>query len=129
MNLENTKIVSIDKIISPKELKTLLSPNEETKNNIIKWRADIENIIKGVDNRLIVVIGPCSIHDPIGALDYASRLKVLHEVFQDKLFIIMRVYFEKPRTTVGWKGLINDPNLDGSFDEIDIHNHYRMNVE
>ena len=116
MNLENTKIVSIDKIISPKELKTLLSPNEETKNNIIKWRADIENIIKGIDNRLIVVIGPCSIHDPIGALDYASRLKVLHEVFQDKLFIIMRVYFEKPRTTVGWKGLINDPNLDGSFD-------------
>ena len=115
MNLENTKIVSIDKIISPKELKTLLSLNEETKNNIIKWRNEIDNIIKGVDDRLIVVIGPCSIHDPIGALDYASKLKVLRELFQDKLFIIMRVYFEKPRTTVGWKGLINDPDLDGSF--------------
>jgi len=115
MNLENTKIISIDKIISPKELKTILPLDTETKNNIIKWRNEIDDIIKGKNNKLIVVIGPCSIHDPIGALDYASKLKILCELFQDKLFIIMRVYFEKPRTTVGWKGLINDPDLDGSY--------------
>jgi len=77
-------------------------------------RQDIHRILHGADNRLLVIIGPCSIHDPNAALDYAQKLKVERERFQADLLIVMRVYFEKPRTTVGWKGLINDPRLDGS---------------
>ena len=75
-----------------------------------------EAILRGEDDRLLVVIGPCSIHDPSAALEYGSRLKPLMERFSEDLHIVMRVYFEKPRTTVGWKGLINDPHLDNSFD-------------
>jgi 3-deoxy-7-phosphoheptulonate synthase len=78
-------------------------------------RKSIQDIMHGRDDRLLVVIGPCSIHDPAAALDYARRLKAQRERFKDTLEIVMRVYFEKPRTTVGWKGLINDPYLDGSF--------------
>src|SRR5215475_8547321 len=79
-------------------------------------RARLHEIIQREDDRLAVVIGPCSIHDVSSAVEYASRLVQQHERLADTLEIIMRVYFEKPRTTVGWKGLINDPNLDGSFD-------------
>jgi 3-deoxy-7-phosphoheptulonate synthase len=79
-------------------------------------RNAIHAILNGTDDRLLVVVGPCSIHDPIAAVDYAERLTTLREHLADRLEIVMRVYFEKPRTTVGWKGLINDPNLDGSFD-------------
>ena len=78
-------------------------------------RRNVHNIMKGKDDRLLVVIGPCSIHDPAAALDYARRLKPLRDHYADALEIVMRVYFEKPRTTVGWKGLINDPYLDESF--------------
>uniref|UniRef100_A0A6B2L8L2 3-deoxy-7-phosphoheptulonate synthase n=1 Tax=Arcella intermedia TaxID=1963864 RepID=A0A6B2L8L2_9EUKA len=78
-------------------------------------RIQSENIIKKTDDRLLVVVGPCSIHDPVAALDYGKRLKVLLDELKDDLLIIMRVYFEKPRTTVGWKGLINDPDLNGTF--------------
>ncbi|MCH2242031.1 MAG: 3-deoxy-7-phosphoheptulonate synthase [Aquabacterium sp.] len=78
-------------------------------------RERIRRILRGQDDRLLVVIGPCSIHDPTAALDYAKRLKDLRETYKDTLEVVMRVYFEKPRTTVGWKGLINDPYLDGSF--------------
>src|SRR5690606_30738257 len=81
-------------------------------------RRAVHDMLEGTDDRLTVVIGPCSIHDPIAALDYAARLADLRRQMRGSLEIIMRVYFEKPRTTVGWKGLINDPNLDGSF-EID----------
>lgn len=116
MNIENTNITSINPIITPIELKNQLPLLNEGKINIIKWRKEIDDIIKGKDDRLIVIIGPCSIHDPDGAIDYAEKLKELRIKFQEKLFIVMRVYFEKPRTTVGWKGLINDPDLDGSFD-------------
>ena len=83
---------------------------------IANTRRRIHDIMSGKDDRLLVVIGPCSIHDPVAALDYARRLKPLREQYKDTLEIVMRVYFEKPRTTVGWKGLINDPALDGSFD-------------
>ena len=75
----------------------------------------VRDILDRKDHRLIVVIGPCSIHDPIAAMDYARRLKTLAEEVSDCLYIVMRVYFEKPRTTVGWKGLINDPYLNDSF--------------
>ncbi|RWB43221.1 MAG: 3-deoxy-7-phosphoheptulonate synthase, partial [Mesorhizobium sp.] len=78
-------------------------------------RNAIHSILTGTDDRLVVVVGPCSIHDPAAAVDYASRLAALRESLSDRLEIVMRVYFEKPRTTVGWKGLINDPDLDGSF--------------
>jgi 3-deoxy-7-phosphoheptulonate synthase len=79
-------------------------------------RNAIHAILSGADDRLLVVVGPCSVHDPIAAVDYAERLAALRERLSDRLEIVMRVYFEKPRTTVGWKGLINDPDLDGSFD-------------
>ena len=82
---------------------------------ITDTRGAIQNIMAGKDDRLLVIIGPCSIHDPVAALDYARRLKVARETYKDTLEIVMRVYFEKPRTTVGWKGLINDPYLDESF--------------
>ena len=85
-------------------------------NLVSNTRQSAEKIIYGRDDRLIVVVGPCSIHDPKAALEYATRLKPLINHFQDELLLIMRVYFEKPRTTVGWKGLINDPKLDGSFE-------------
>ena len=82
---------------------------------ITQTRKSIHNILHGKDDRLLVVIGPCSIHDPAAALDYARRLKPLRDKYADSLEIVMRVYFEKPRTTVGWKGLINDPYLDESY--------------
>ncbi len=78
-------------------------------------RKNIQRIMRNQDDRLLVVVGPCSIHDPQAALDYARRLADVREQYQDTLEIVMRVYFEKPRTTVGWKGLINDPYLDGSY--------------
>ncbi|HNP55758.1 MAG TPA: 3-deoxy-7-phosphoheptulonate synthase [Gordonia sp. (in: high G+C Gram-positive bacteria)] len=79
-------------------------------------REEIAAILTGADDRLLVVVGPCSIHDPVAAIDYARRLAPLAREYSDRLKIVMRVYFEKPRTTVGWKGLINDPGMDGSFD-------------
>src|SRR4051812_27980396 len=83
---------------------------------VMAARNAIHAILNGQDDRLLVVVGPCSVHDPRAALDYAERLASLREELADQLEIVMRVYFEKPRTTVGWKGLINDPDLDGSFD-------------
>ena len=79
-------------------------------------RADTINILNGDDDRLIVVVGPCSVHDPEAAMDYARRLAAKADELRDDLHIVMRVYFEKPRTTLGWKGLLNDPHLDGTFD-------------
>ena len=89
--------------------------NTPVEGLISQTRKNIHNIMAGDDDRLLVIIGPCSIHDPAAALDYARRLKVVREQYKDTLEIVMRVYFEKPRTTVGWKGLINDPYLDGSY--------------
>jgi 3-deoxy-7-phosphoheptulonate synthase len=105
----------IENLVSPEELATQIPLNDETANFIIQSRRDIEAIINGDDNRLLVIIGPCSIHDTTAAIDYAKKLKVLHHKYRDDLLIMMRVYFEKPRTTVGWKGLISDPDLDKSF--------------
>jgi 3-deoxy-7-phosphoheptulonate synthase len=89
--------------------------NTPVEGLISQTRKNIHNIMAGEDDRLLVIIGPCSIHDPVAALDYARRLKVVREQYKDTLEIVMRVYFEKPRTTVGWKGLINDPYLDETY--------------
>lgn len=113
--IENLNLVSQDVLVSPAELKTLLPVSEKAQTTILNGRKTINNILERKDHRLIIVIGPCSIHDVDAAMDYAKRLKDLSEKVSDSLVIVMRVYFEKPRTTVGWKGLINDPHLNGSF--------------
>ena len=105
----------IENLASPAELANEIPLDQETAQFILDSRNDIESIIAGNDDRLAVVIGPCSIHDTDAAIDYANQLKVLHDKFKNDLLVIMRVYFEKPRTTVGWKGLISDPDLDKSF--------------
>ncbi|MFT5296040.1 MAG: 3-deoxy-7-phosphoheptulonate synthase [Colwellia sp.] len=105
----------IENLVSPEELAQQIPLDDETASFIIQSRKDIEAIINAEDDRLLVIIGPCSIHDTTAAVDYAEKLKVLHDKYSDELLIVMRVYFEKPRTTVGWKGLISDPDLDKSF--------------
>lgn len=115
-HLEDLNIASFSPLVTPTELKAELPISESVSKAIARSRETIKNIMDGKDHRLAIVIGPCSIHDPEAALDYARRLKALAEKVDDSIYIIMRAYFEKPRTTVGWKGLINDPNLDGTFD-------------
>ncbi len=108
----NINVESIDPIIAPIHLKQLHPLDKNLEDKIVKWRKEVSDIISGKDPRKIVIVGPCSIHDPIAALEYANWLSVQRKEYSDKLFIIMRVYFEKPRTTIGWKGLINDPYLN-----------------
>ncbi len=103
-------------LISPALLKAELPMTEESNQTVVEGRDAIKKIIEGNDKRFLVIIGPCSIHDPAAAFDYATRLNALRKKFSNCLAIVMRVYFEKPRTTIGWKGLINDPHLDGSCD-------------
>lgn len=112
--MENLNIQEIDELIKPKILRQQLPISRNVVSEIQFFRHTIKNILNGKDKRFIVVVGPCSIHNPNEALDYASELKKIQEMYQDKLFIVMRVYFEKPRTTVGWKGLINDPDMDNT---------------
>ncbi|POY47538.1 3-deoxy-7-phosphoheptulonate synthase [Avibacterium paragallinarum] len=115
-SIHNVNIVNEKVLITPSELKAKLPLPAHLRQQIEQSRRDIANIIHKKDPRLLVVIGPCSIHDPLAAIDYAKKLKALADEVKDQLYIVMRVYFEKPRTTVGWKGLINDPKIDGSFD-------------
>ncbi len=103
-------------LITPEALRNAYPAQQQTLDFIAKAREDIANIIHKKDPRLLVVCGPCSIHDTDAAIDYAKRLKALSKEVGESLYLVMRVYFEKPRTTVGWKGLINDPYLDGTFD-------------
>ena len=110
----NLKIKSITPIIAPADLRQVFPVSEEGSAFVTSSRDQIKNIIKGKDPRLMVVVGPCSIHDPKAAIEYAERLARLSRQVSDQLLLIMRTYFEKPRTTVGWKGLINDPDMDGS---------------
>lgn len=112
---DDVHIAELRPLLSPAILMEELPQGETAAVMINKARADIESIFKGNDDRLLVVVGPCSIHDPEAAMDYAQRLQKVMGQFESELLIVMRVYFEKPRTTVGWKGLINDPDLDGSF--------------
>lgn len=106
----------VDVLPSPANLMEQLPLSNESQITVMDARRSIENIISGIDPRLLLIVGPCSIHDPQAALDYAYRLNKLRKNYQDHLFIIMRVYLEKPRTSVGWKGLINDPFINGSCD-------------
>ena len=114
-DIDDVNIESIQPLVTPAELKTELPLTENAYQTVLRGRETIRNILDGKDKRLFVVIGPCSIHDPAAAHEYADRLKVLSEKVKDSLYIVMRVYFEKPRTTVGWKGLINDPDMNDSF--------------
>ncbi|MGF1910482.1 3-deoxy-7-phosphoheptulonate synthase [Vibrio kasasachensis] len=114
--LSNVNIIEEQVLITPDELKAKLPLSDSARQFIQQSRQTISDIIHKKDQRLLIVCGPCSIHDVEMAKDYARRLKSISEQLSDQLYIVMRVYFEKPRTTVGWKGLINDPHLDGSFD-------------
>ena len=113
---DDLRISGINPLISPAVLAYYLPLTEQASEIVASSRAQAEAILRGEDDRLLAIVGPCSIHDPEAALEYAAKLKEEAERLKDDVFIIMRVYFEKPRTTVGWKGLINDPHLDDSFD-------------
>src|SRR5690242_19612160 len=112
---DDLRIRSFDDLSTPAEVLGELPCSERMSDTVAASRAALHAILHGADDRLAVVIGPCSIHDPKAAMEYAGRLRPLRDSLGDALEIVMRVYFEKPRTTVGWKGLINDPDLDGSF--------------
>lgn len=114
--LENINVASQEPLITPEALKAEMPLSGKAAETVEQGRQAIYDIIDGRDHRLFVVVGPCSIHDPKAALEYATRLKKLADEVSDTLLIVMRVYFEKPRTTVGWKGLINDPHLNDTFD-------------
>ena len=113
---EDLRIRSIREVITPAALHAELPMTERAAETVVRNRSGIQRIIHGDDERLLVVIGPCSIHDPVAAREYAERLSGIRGELHRDLLIVMRVYFEKPRTTIGWKGLINDPDLNGSFD-------------
>jgi 3-deoxy-7-phosphoheptulonate synthase len=102
-------------LLPPASLVDELGTEHELADQISGWRKDIARVMRGQDDRLLVIVGPCSIHDPEAAIEYAARLRCAAATHKSELLIVMRVYFEKPRTTVGWKGLINDPDLDGTF--------------
>ena len=111
----NRRVFELDRLPSPAQMLTRYPLDGSAKDLVIRSRQEIVDCLHGRDDRLLVIVGPCSIHDPDAALDYARRLSAVNERLKDRLLIVMRVYFEKPRTTVGWKGLINDPDLDGSY--------------
>ncbi|MEI7962925.1 MAG: 3-deoxy-7-phosphoheptulonate synthase, partial [Verrucomicrobiota bacterium] len=113
---ENIRVCGVTRLVSPKDVKAKLPASPEILAKVAENRETCRRILRGEDPRLLVIVGPCSIHDPVSALDYARRLALLAKEVEDRLFIVMRVYFEKPRTTVGWKGLINDPYLNDSGD-------------
>lgn len=113
--IDDINIRGMSDLISPELLRLEIPLSQNAKETVWRGRQTIENILSGKDSRHIIVCGPCSIHDPKSAIEYAEKLKNLSEKIADKYFIVMRVYFEKPRSTTGWKGLINDPYLDDSF--------------
>jgi 3-deoxy-7-phosphoheptulonate synthase len=114
--LENLNVASQEPLITPEALKSELPLSDKAAETVANGRQAIYDIMDGKDHRLFIVVGPCSIHDVEAARDYANRLKKLADEVSDTLLLVMRVYFEKPRTTVGWKGLINDPHLNDTFD-------------
>ncbi|MCP5164700.1 MAG: 3-deoxy-7-phosphoheptulonate synthase [Pseudomonadales bacterium] len=115
IEVHNINVDSQEVLLTPQQLNEALPMSAAVRNTVAGSRQVIRDILDRRDHRLFVVVGPCSIHDPVAAMDYARRLRQLAAELDDTLYIVMRVYFEKPRTTVGWKGLINDPYLDDSF--------------
>lgn len=113
--IDNLNVVTEETLITPKQLKEKIPMTQNAKQTVLSARKTVENILDKKDHRLLVVVGPCSIHHIEAAKDYAQRLLKLAKEVEDTLFVVMRVYFEKPRTTVGWKGLINDPYLNDTF--------------
>jgi 3-deoxy-7-phosphoheptulonate synthase len=116
LKIENLRVESITRLITPRKLKEELPLTGIALASVAAGREAVRAVIQRRDPRLLVIIGPCSIHDPSAALDYARRLAALNEQVRERVLIVMRVYFEKPRTTIGWKGFINDPHLDDSCD-------------
>jgi 3-deoxy-7-phosphoheptulonate synthase len=114
-DIDDVNIDQFIPLITPKALKSLYPLSDTAYQTVLNGRTTVQNILDGKDKRILVVVGPCSIHDVDAAHEYADRLKVLADELSNELFIIMRVYFEKPRTTTGWKGLINDPDMNDSF--------------
>jgi len=128
--VENLNILSYSRLITPEELKRKLPISERAAASVITSRDVIKNILDRKDRRLFIVVGPCSIHDPVAAIEYGRRLLALAEQVKDALYLVMRVYFEKPRSTIGWKGLINDPHLNDSFEiEEGLHIARRLLLE
>ena len=116
INTDDVRIKRIDELAPPGHIMREFPLSMQASQITYNSREAIHRILHDADDRLVVIIGPCSIHDPAAAIDYAKQLVVAREQYKDTLEIVMRVYFEKPRTTVGWKGLINDPDLDQTFD-------------
>jgi len=116
MKTYDIRIKDFTPLVSPDAFKDEIPIGEGSTDTILEGRQVIQDIISRKDKRFMVIAGPCSIHDEAAAIEYAQRLRALQEEVKDTVFLVMRVYFEKPRTTVGWKGLINDPNLDGTYD-------------
>lgn len=114
----NLHIRKVEEVPTPVELKAELPLTEEACEVVVKSRKEIRNIIHGKDKRLLAIVGPCSIHNTEAAMDYAKKLQGLRKEVEDEIAIVMRVYFEKPRTTVGWQGLINDPHINGTYDVV-----------
>jgi 3-deoxy-7-phosphoheptulonate synthase len=112
----DVNIAKIEPLISPEDLIRRLPLTAKTAETVLSGREQVQNVLRGEDPRMLVIVGPCSIHDEAAAIDYAERLVQLADDVRERMLIVMRVYFEKPRTTLGWKGLINDPHLDGSLD-------------
>jgi 3-deoxy-7-phosphoheptulonate synthase len=110
------RISSIEPLVSPQELERSHPLTDKSADTVVAGREAIKAILRGQDRRVVAVVGPCSIHDPLAAMEYAGRLHEAAERCRDRMVVVMRVYFEKPRTTVGWRGLITDPHLDGSYD-------------
>ncbi len=114
--IDNLHVKQIAPLISPRELKKEFTADGNVYNYIIESRKIITNILERKDDRLLAIVGPCSIHDTVAGLEYAQKLKELSKKIDDEIFIVMRVYFEKPRTTIGWRGLIMDPDMDDTYD-------------
>jgi 3-deoxy-7-phosphoheptulonate synthase len=114
-NTDDLRIKEIRELSPPEDVRMEFPLTPQAAQVTYETRLSVHRVLHGAEDRLLAIVGPCSIHDPNAAIDYASRLKAQKDRFADDLDIVMRVYFEKPRTTVGWKGLINDPHLDGSF--------------
>lgn len=114
--IDDLRVEQVGELVSPAQLMGDLPASDRVTETVFAARNQVHDVLRGADDRLVVIVGPCSIHDPEAALDYAGKLKAVADELKHDLVVIMRVYFEKPRTTVGWKGLINDPHLNESFD-------------